>query len=101
MTEVGRRESDPPNADYRHERHDRPAIIHRVNGHTKWFVGIGSTALVAALGWLMIEDRGDIETTAEAAYTLSVNNDAQIRVMQANLSAIRATLERIEEKLEP
>lgn len=79
----------------------------RQDSHTRWIVGIVSAALIALLGFLLVENYRQITTrmeTQSSALTglmaASAGRDERIAKLEANQGHIMAALDRIEDKLD-
>lgn len=99
-----RRESDSALEDHRSQRGGGG-----LNGHTKWVVGVVSTAIVASLGWFVVTDRSGVErrllaneilaiSTAQAQRAYEAKSDARWEEIQRTLQEIKLDVKEVKRR---
>ena len=95
-----RRSGDPDDSDGWRQRNG----VGPFNGHTKWVVGVVSTALVSALAFLLVQDRAGFDRRLINVEDLARVTAGGLQAHEARASAqyeeIKKALERIENHVE-
>lgn len=94
-----RRQTDSEDDDYRKLRGGSGPL----NGHTRWVVGVVSTAIIGALAFLLVQDRNGIDRRLSAVEQLSMVTAQSMRAHEgesvARWDEIRRSLDRIEKDI--